>query len=377
MIILILILDLFLKISICVNTKIKIYLDNKHGAFHLLKFLTLQIMNVLQYEKAKLEVLKSSDIVLFSNSIECEEEMKGRITVKMNYAETDFVVLIFLTSPLDFIIRTPELLPADYLRTKKFCPATLNSLPSLLSRLTSELKNYNRGRHDNMNNIISDLCDAKVLEEDNYELLVRDSKASLYLKFPITDLDLVSFMESVSNDRLINSSDHHVILKIVETGAKGSLDFSLTYSSGLLRMLPGLKSSPVEMKQSDIVSMVSSLKENLTEKINDLHRDWKARASFLLPLYQAFNEDGGEVRIDFETMTELQLGFVFESKKALLEISLPKKSPSPKVCLTIKTATSRAKKHDLTREITPGLVSEVEQFHGELLNILQNYLTTE
>ena len=330
-------------------------------------------MNVLQYEKAKLEVLQSDTIVLFNNSIEFEEEKNGRVTVKLNYAETDFVVKVFLTSPLDFIIITSELLPADYLLTKKISPDILHGLPSLLSWLTSELKNYNRGRHANMNTIISDLSEANILEKDNYELLVKDRKATLYLKFPVKDLELASIMESVSSNKLINSIDHYFFLKIVETGAKGSMDFSLTYSSGLLRMLPGLKTSSVEIKKSDTVSMVTNLKDTVMGKINELHRAWKARASFLLPLYHAFKEDGAETLIDFETMTDLQLGFMFEARKALLEISLP--NDSPRVRLTIKTANSKARKYDLTSEITPGLVSD--QFHGELLRILQEYLTTQ
>ena len=67
-------------------------------------------MNVLQYEKAKLEVLQSKEIVLFNDSIEIQEvnEEKRRLNIKMNYAETDFGVTAYLTSPLDFIITTPE-----------------------------------------------------------------------------------------------------------------------------------------------------------------------------------------------------------------------------------------------------------------------------
>ena len=333
------------------------------------------MMNVLQYEKAKLEVLQSDHIVLFNNSIEFEEEKPGRIRVKLNYAETDFVVRIFLTSPLDFTIITSELLPADYLLTRKISPDTLHGLPSLLSWLTEELKNYNRGRHANMNTIISDLSEANILEKDNYELLVKDRKATLYLKFPVKDLKLVSFMESVSNNKLINSTDHYFIIKIVEAGAKGSMDFSLTYSSCLLRMLPDLKTSSVEMQKSDTVSMVTNLKDTVVGKINEFHRAWQARASFLLPLYHAFKEDGAETHIDFETMTEFQMGLQVQTRKALLEISLP--NDSPRVCLTIKTATSKTRKYDLTLEITPDLVSDVEQFHRELLRILPEYLTTQ
>ena len=341
-------------------------------------------MNVLEYEKAKLAVLQSKDIVLFDNSIEIQEldEADNRkIRVSINYAETDFVVIVFLTSPLDFLITTPDLLPPHYLLNKKIPPDTLKSLPSLLSWLTLELKNYNRSRHDKLNNIISDLIsEANIVDENNYELMVTERKATLYLKFPIEDLDLVCFMESVRNNKLINSTEHYFVLKIVYTEAKDSMDFSLTYSSCLLRMLPGLKTSSVELTQKDnIVTMVSNLKDTVIEKINDLHRDWKARASFLLPLYQAFEETGGETLIDFETMTELQLGFAFESRKALLEISLPYDYPSnaPQVCLSIKTATSRAKKYDLTSQFTPDVFSDVEQFHGKLLKILREYLTTD
>ena len=341
-------------------------------------------MNVLEYERAKLEVLQSNDIVLLNNSIEIEEltENNSKIRVTLHYAETNFVVVVFLTSPLDFFIITPDLLPMDYLLNKEISLDTLKGLPSLLSWLTSELKNYNRGRHAKLNKIISDLTEADILQEDNYELMVEDRKATLYLKFPIKDLELVSFMESVSNNKLINSTEHYFVLKIVYTNAKGSMDFDLTYSSGLLRMLPGLKTSSVELNETDIVSNVSHVKETVIGKINGLHSDWKARASFLLPLYHVFNEAGGKTLIDFETMTEFQLGFAAsgdQSTKALLEISLPSDYPnnSPKVCLSIKTATTRVKKYDLTGEIPLDRISDVEQFHGELLRILKEYVAIE
>ena len=340
-------------------------------------------MNVLEYEKAKLAVLQSKNIVLFDNSIEIQElkEVDNRkIRVSLNYAETDFVVIIYLTSPLDFLITSPDLLPPDYLLNKKIPPDSLKSLSSLLSWLTLGLKNYNRSRHAKLDNTISDLSEANIVDENNYELMVTERKATLYLKFPIEDLDLVCFMESVRNNKLINSTEHYFVLKIVNTEAKDSMDFSLTYSSCLLSMLPGLKTSPVELTQNDnIVTMVSNLKDTVIKKINDLHRDRKARASFLLPLYQAFDEAGGETLIDFDTMTELQLGFAFESRKALLEISLPYDYPSnaPQVCLSIKPATSRAKKYDLTSEFPPDVFSDVEQFHGKLLKILREYLTTD
>lgn len=332
-------------------------------------------MDVLQFEREKLEVLQSIDIALTDNSIEIKE-LSDRISVKIIYAETDFGVTVFLSSPLDFIINTPELLPSKYLVSKNCDIETVMNLTSLLSWLTSELKNYNRDHHQEFNDIISNLIDNNAIEKNNYELLVEDDKTSLYVKFSIEIMEAASFMESIENNMLINSTEHYFIIKVVEM--KKSLDFSLTFSSSLLRMFPGLRTLPIELDDRDITSVVLKVKDTVSEKILELQRDWMKRASFLVPLYQQFTGQREMVTfINFETMTRLQLGFVTNSKKSVVEIQLPQDYPDqhPKVTLSImnKTPASRVKKYDINSDFDTVVFEDVNLFHKELFNILKEY----
>jgi len=332
-------------------------------------------MDVLQFEREKLEVLQSIDIALTDNSIEIKE-LSDRISVKIIYAETDFGVTVFLSSPLDFIINTPELLPSKYLVSKNCDIETVMNLTSLLSWLTSELKNYNRDHHQEFNDIISNLIDNNAIEKNNYELLVEDDKTSLYVKFSIEIMEAASFMESIENNMLINSTEHYFIIKVVEM--KKSLDFSLTFSSSLLRMFPGLRTLPIELDDRDITSVVLKVKDTVSEKILELQRDWMKRASFLVPLYQQFTGQREMVTfINFETMTRLQLGFVTNSKKSVVEIQLPQDYPDqhPKVTLSImnKTPASRVKKYDINSDFDTVVFEDVNLFHKELFNILKKY----
>ena len=331
-------------------------------------------MNTLKYESEKLEILKSNNIALSNDSIEIQELSDDKISVKILYAETDFEVIIFLSYPLDFIINTPELLPSEYLLNKMTDVQVLMNLPSLLSWLTSELKNYNKDLHHEFKDIISNLIDNSIIEK-NYELLVNSNEATLYLKFSVENLELSSFVESVESNILINSTQHYFIIKIVEK--EKSMDFSVTYSSSLLKIFPDLKTLPIELDESDVILMVLDLRNFVIDNILRLKGDWMKRASFLVPLYKHFEEQREMVAfINFETMTELQIGFVTKSKKTLVEIKLSSALDSdqhPKVFLSLqnKSPTSKVKKCDINCSFGPEMFEDVDLFSEVLCNVFK------
>ena len=99
------------------------------------------------------------------------------------------------------------------------------------------------------------------------------------------------------------------------------------------------------------------------------------RASFLVPLYKHFDEQSEMAAfINFETMTEVQIGFVTKSKKTLVEIKLPLDSDQhPKVFLSLqnKAPVSKVKKYDLNSSFGSEMFEDVELFSEELLNVLK------
>ena len=333
-------------------------------------------MNKLQYERSKLEVLQSSDIALGNDSIEIRELSDDKILVKVSYAERDFEVMIFLSSPLDFIIISKELLPMEHITTMN----TDISLKSLLARLTSELKNYNMDQSQEFKDIIRNLCDNDVIEKDNFELLVEARQTTLYLKFPVKNIQLASLTESIESDKLINSTEHYFMLKIVDKKMKKFKDFSMTFSSSLLRMLPGVESLLIEPEDSHVTSIVLQLKDTLMKEITRLQTAWFTRASFLFPLYQDFRDEKVvHTHINYETMTELQLAFVLNSKKALVEIKMPPeypaKDPAVTLWLTSKDPASKIRKFDMKSDFSPKAFRNVDLFHQELQNTLKEYTT--
>ena len=70
-----------------------------------------------------------------------DKRLKGidnKQSLKILYAETDFELMIFRSSPLDFIIKTPDLLPPEYLLDKMADIENMMNVPRLLSWLTAE-----------------------------------------------------------------------------------------------------------------------------------------------------------------------------------------------------------------------------------------------
>ena len=333
-------------------------------------------MNVLLYERSKLEVLQSNDIALVPDSIEIRELREDKIIVRISYAEKILEVTVFLGRPLDFIIHSSELLPTDYLMTKTPDIDNLSELSCLLVWLLSEVKNYNRDQNPEFSEILSNLSANDVIERDNYELLVEGRQSTMYLKFPVENVELSSFMESVENDRLINNSEQYFILKIVNIGK--SQDFSLSFSPSLVRMFPALQTFAPDLEESDLFSMVVRLKASVTEKILQMKGDWMARAAFLVPLYQDFREERDiQTFINFETMTELQLAFQVKAQKALVEMNVPLDFPEndPTINLFLSSKGSiRMKKFDMKRHFASEVFGEVRLFHEELLNILKEYI---
>jgi hypothetical protein len=120
-------------------------------------------MDVLAREKAKLEVMMCSSLVLLPNSINilpytpvksASEPVPvphplatHRITLNIQYADTTFSVLVTMEHSLDFLVTSPLLLPMKYLDDKPFPPNYPNtSLVELVRWLISQLKNSMRHR---------------------------------------------------------------------------------------------------------------------------------------------------------------------------------------------------------------------------------------
>ena len=318
-------------------------------------------MDLLAREKAKLEVMMCSSLVLFPNSIiilpyppvksgeqvpELHPLATHRVTLDIQYADTTFTVLVTMEHPLDFVVTSPLLLPMKYLDKKPlaFPPHYPNtSLVELVRWIISQMKNYMGDRIlaeeklSGLASAIDNLTNMNIITEESYELVVVGNKATLLVKFkPEKDIKLASTSEMLKEDKLLNTGGHFFVLKMmfrVDTGAFLPGKFSVAFSSDLAGMLPELTnfSHPGLTAElaTDLVGFLMYVKDIVDKAIMAAVAGWEKRAKLLLQLLSIF--EGGDVAvpyIDSDTMSVMQLAFRGETRKSLLKIELSSDYPA-------------------------------------------------
>ena len=325
-------------------------------------------MDILAREKAKLEVLRCSSLVLFPNSItilpyppssQSDSEpapvphplVTHRVTLNIQYANTTFSVLVTMEHPLDFVVTTPHLLPMKYLDNKGFQPNFPNtSLVELVKWLISHLQGHMERRilADEKLSVLAhameSMTNMNIISKDSYEVALVADKVTFLVKFrPEKDIKLASLIESVKEDKLLNTRGHFFVFKMVfrvDTGAFLSEEFSIAFSSYLSSMLPELVnfSQPGLSAKlaSDLVGFLIHIKASVDKTVMKAVDGWKKKARLFLLLHSIF-EDGEQVvaNMDSSTMTIMDLVFRTELAKCLLKIELSPNYPAvvPKVTL--------------------------------------------
>jgi len=328
-------------------------------------------MDILVREKAKLEVLKCSSLVLLPNSItivpyppQSDSEpapvphpsATHRVTLNIKYATTTFSVLVTLEHPLDFVVTTPNLLPMKYLDSKGFPPNFPNtSLVELVRWLITHLQEHmdrrviDEEKLSGLANSIENMISMNIISQDSYEMVLVGDRVTLMVKFrPEKDIKLASLTEMVKEDKLLNTGGHFFVLKMVfrvDTGAFLPGEFAIAFSSDLSSMLPELAnfSHPglTAKLASDLVSFLIYVKDTVDKTIMDAVEGWEKRARLLLLLHSIF-EDGEQAvaYIDSTTMTIMDLAFRTELHKCMLKIELTSNYPAvvPKITLFYRSS---------------------------------------
>eukprot|EP00092_Neocalanus_flemingeri_P025833 GFUD01027999.1.p1 GENE.GFUD01027999.1~~GFUD01027999.1.p1 ORF type:complete len:380 (+),score=138.96 GFUD01027999.1:69-1208(+) len=314
-------------------------------------------MDILAREKAKLEVLQSSTLVLLTNSITIlpypppsdttpvpHPLSTHRVTLNIKYADTLFSVLVTMEHPLDFLVTTPHLLPMKNLDSVPFPPDYPNtSLVELVRWLITHLKSHmeqciqEEEQLSGLASAIDNMISMNIISRDSYEVVLVGDKATLLVKFrPEKDIKLASLSEMVKEDKLLNTGGHFYVLKMVfraDTGAFLPGEFSIVFSSDLANMLPELAnfSHPgfTAKLASNLVEFQMYVKETVDKAIMKAVDGWEKRSSLLLLLHSIF-EDGEQAipYLDSTTMSVMDLAFRTEAAKFMFKIELTPDYPA-------------------------------------------------
>ena len=260
-------------------------------------------MNILEIERSKLELLQTRNLLLLPTSLVLEEQYAHspssphKTFLSFSVAEVELRFLVTFSQPLDFCLLTPDILP---LTSLELLPPS-SSLLQLVRNLLQEMSAHQTSllEHSLFSHIPSNLDHLQeVCPGVHHELVVQDQQATLLLKFPVLqDSKLVSLPSLSSSSRLLDTTSHHFILRLVfdlERGRFVTSEWKLQLSPDLAAMLPELQHLRLPgLGEESLPEFLMNSKERVEEEVVRAEKAWMARSQLMLPVLQAFTEEEG------------------------------------------------------------------------------------
>merc|ERR1719495_2214586 len=191
-----------------------------------------------------------------------------RLEISLNYALAEARVLVTLSKPLDFLILTPKLFPADVMNglVKIDDNTRLVELVDMLVQVLQEHQTNLFGNTvlDHLPGKIAYL--AEINQTMRHELMVVEDHVTVVLCFkPEEEISICSINNLVKSSKLVNTADHCYTLKLEFNGEKfKSEEFGVLWSPDLTAMFPELAEVRLpSMKPEDDFEFVTNSKEAL------------------------------------------------------------------------------------------------------------------
>ena len=297
-------------------------------------------MDLVTRESEKLALLQAN-ILLLPNSLSFKEfpapgsdpiaslRATHRLELSLKYALVEAKVLVTLSKPLDFLILTPKLFPADVMNGLVKIDENTR-LVELVEMLVQALQEHQTNL---LGNTVLDHLPGKItnLAEINptmsHELMVLDDHVTIVLCFkPEEEISICSVNNLVKSSKLVNTADHCYSIKLEFIGEKfKSEDFGVLWSLDLTAMFPELADVrlPSMKPDDDFVEFVTTSKEGLERHLQTAYDAWEERSKVMLKIvYLLADLDGVAVNLDSDTMTGLDIVFSTATKSHVYTVPL-------------------------------------------------------
>ena len=297
-------------------------------------------MDLVTRESEKLALLQAN-ILLLPNSLSFKEfpapgsdpiaslRATHRLELSLKYALVEAKVLVTLSKPLDFLILTPKLFPADVMNGLVKIDENTR-LVELVEMLVQALQEHQTNL---LGNTVLDHLPGKIanLAEINptmrHELMVLDDHVTIVLCFkPEEEISICSVNNLVKSSKLVNTADHCYSIKLEFIGEKfKSEDFGVLWSLDLTAMFPELADVrlPSMKPDDDFVEFVTTSKEGLERHLQTAYDAWEERSKVMLKIvYLLADLDGVAVNLDSDTMTGLDIVFRTATKSHVYTVTL-------------------------------------------------------
>ena len=260
-------------------------------------------MNSLEIQHTMLELLQTRDLLLLPSSLVLEEQPAPfpssfhKTFLSFTVAEVELRLLVTFSQPLDFCLLTPCLLPQAPL---ELMPPSY-SLLQLVRNLLKEVSDYQTSLLEPslLSHIPGNLEHLQeVCPGVQHELVVHHEHTILLLKFPVLqDSKLTSLTSLSSSSRLMDTSSHHFILRLVfdlERGRFVTPEWKLQLSPDLAAMLPELQHLRLPgLEEESLPLFLMNSKERVELELVRAEKAWMERTQLLLPVHQSFTEEEG------------------------------------------------------------------------------------
>ena len=297
-------------------------------------------MDLVTRESEKLALLQAN-ILLLPNSLSFKEfpapgsdpiasvRATHRLELSLNYALAEAKVLVTLSKPLDFLILTPNLFPADVMNglVKIGDNTRIVDLVDTLVQVLQEHQTNLLGNTvlDHLPGKIAYL--AEINETMRHELMVVEDHVTIVLCFkPEEEISICSINNLVKSSKLVNTADHCYSLKLEFSGEKfKSEEFGVLWSPDLTAMFPELAEVrlPSMKNEDDFVEFVTTSKEELEGHLQTANDAWEERSKVMLKIVDLFADlDGVAVNLDSDTMTGLDIVFRTATKNHVYTVTL-------------------------------------------------------
>ena len=297
-------------------------------------------MDLVTRESEKLALLQAN-ILLLPNSLSFKEfpapgsepsaslRATHRLEISLKYALVEAKVLVTLSKPLDFLVLTPKLFPADVMNgLVKIDDST--GLVELVEKLVQVLREHQTNL---LRNTVQDHIPDKIthLTEISptmrHELVVVDDHVTIVLCFkPEEEISICSVNNLLKSSKLVNTADHCYNLKLEFSGDKfKSEEFGVLWSPDLTAMFPELADVrlPSMKPEEDFVEFVTNSKEALEAHLNNANSAWEERSKVMLRIVDLFADlDEVAVNLDSDTMAGLDIVFRTPTKSHLYTVTL-------------------------------------------------------
>ena len=297
-------------------------------------------MDLVTRESEKLALLQAN-ILLLPNSLSFKEfpapgsdpiaslRATHRLELSLKYALAEAKVLVTLSKPLDFLILTPKLFPADVMNGLVKIDENTR-LVELVEMLVQALQEHQTNL---LGNTVLDHLPGKIanLAEINptmrHELMVLDDHVTIVLCFkPEEEISICSVNNLVKSSKLVNTADHCYSIKLEFIGEEfKSEDFGVLWSLDLAAIFPELAEIrlPSMKPDDDFVEFVTTSKEELERHLQTAYDAWEERSKVMLKIVDLLADlDGVAVNLDSDTMTGLDIVFRTATKSHVYTVTL-------------------------------------------------------